>query len=156
MLLTTLCYVKHSGKTLMMLRNRKKNDVHEGKYNGLGGKFEQGETPEDCVKREVFEESGLALEKPRLRGVIVFPLFSKNEDWMVFLFTADKFSGTLNDSIEGELMWIDDDKVLDLNLWEGDRIFLPWLDQGRFFSGKFVYEDKKLVSHDVVFYDALG
>ncbi len=152
MVLSTLCYVRHNGKTLMLHRNRKKDDVHEGKYNGLGGKFEPGESPEECVRREVLEESGLKIKKPWLHGVIMFPLFSKNQDWMVFIFTAEQFTGELIDSSEGELVWIENDKILQLNLWEGDRIFLPWLDRKDFFSGKFVYQNKKLVHYEVTFY----
>jgi 8-oxo-dGTP diphosphatase len=152
MSLTTLCYIKDNGKTLMLHRVKKQNDVHEGKWNGLGGKMEQGETPEECVIREVLEESGLVVKSPKLRGILTFPLFCNNEDEYTFLFTATEFSGTLIDSHEGNLEWIPDSAILDLHLWEGDKIFLKWLEDGRFFSGKLVYINGKLVDHQVVFY----
>lgn len=153
MILATLCYVRVNGKTLMMHRNKRADDVHLGKYNGLGGKFEAGESPEECVIREVFEESSLTIQ-PRLRGVMTFPRFAKGQDWYCFLFTASEYSGVLRgDCPEGDLVWVANEKLLQLPLWQGDRIFLGWLDQPKFFSGKFVYEDGNLKDHSVVFYD---
>ncbi len=152
MQLATLCYVIKDGKTLMLFRNKKKNDYHEGKWNGLGGKFEPGETPEECVIREVLEESGLKLINPELHGIITFPMFDGKKDWYVFMFTAKEFTGNLIDSKEGHLEWINNDNLLDLNLWDGDKIFIPWLSRNEFFSSKFVYEDGKYVSHTVNFY----
>ena len=136
----------------MLHRVKKEQDFHEGKWNGLGGKLDPGETPEECAIREVKEESGLDLKALKLRGIITFPLFDQVDDWYVYLFTGTEFSGDLIDSPEGDLEWIDNDKLLDLNLWEGDYIFLQWIEQERFFSGKFVYEEKQLVDHSVVFY----
>ncbi len=152
MKLATLCYIKQSGKTLMIHRIKKANDVHQGKWNGLGGKLEPGETPEECVIREVCEESGLTIHNPTLKGILTFPLFANDEDWYAFIFIATHFEGTLIDSNEGQLDWIDDENLLSLPLWEGDLIFIPWLSQDRFFSGKFVYKEGKLVEHSVVFY----
>ncbi len=152
MQLATLCYVINKDKTLMLHRIKKKNDVHEGKWNGLGGKFESGETPQECAIREVKEESGLLIKDPMMHGFITFPMFDGKKDWYVFLFTANKFTGHLSDSHEGKLEWIDNNKLLDLNLWEGDRIFIPWLLQEKFFSAKFVYNNGKLKSHTVDFY----
>lgn len=151
-MLATLCYIKHNGRTLMLHRVKKENDVHQGKWNGLGGKLLPGETPEECVTREVQEESGLILQEPRLRGIMTFPDFTPSEDWYVFLFTANQFSGTQIESPEGHLEWIEDDRLFDLPLWEGDYIFLKWLEQERFFSAKFVYKNKQLIDHSVVFY----
>jgi 8-oxo-dGTP diphosphatase len=139
-------------KTLMLFRNKKPNDVHEGKWNGLGGKFEKGETPEECVIREVKEESGLMIKNPKLHGIITFPMFDGKKDWYVFMFTVKDFEGELIDSNEGKLEWIENEKLLDLNLWEGDKIFIPWLFQEKYFSAKFIYENKKLISHNVSFY----
>ena len=136
----------------MLHRIKKVNDIHQDKWNGLGGKLHAGETPEECVIREVREESGLTIEKPRLRGIITFPEFTPSEDWYAFLFTADRFTGQLIDSPEGSLEWVADSRLFDLPMWEGDYIFLNWLDQERFFSAKFVYKDKKLVEHSVLFY----
>jgi len=152
MKLATLCYLKHTGKTLMIHRIKKADDMHHGKWNGLGGKFEPGETPEECVIREVREESGLTILDPTLKGFLTFPLFSKNEDWYAFVFVATQFEGELIDSNEGELAWIDDDKLLSLPLWEGDLMFLPYLDGEGIFSGKFVYQDGRLVEHKLNFY----
>ncbi len=137
----------------MLHRIKKQNDIHQGKWNGLGGKCLQGETPEECVIREVFEESGLQIVSPKLHGIITFPLFKENEDWYVFVFTAKKFSGILIDSPEGHLDWIDDNKILSLSLWEGDKIFLSWLEKKEFFSAKFEYKNGMLARHSVVFYN---
>lgn len=150
--MATLCYVRSNGKTLMLHRNKKANDTHKGKHNGLGGKFEPGETPEDCVIREVYEESGLTIKSPKLKGFLTFPNFAKGEDWYVFVFVATEFSGQLIDSPEGDLLWVDDDKLLSLNLWEGDQKFIPWLSEGKMFSAKFNYVGGKLESHSVEFY----
>ena len=152
MKLATLCYIRKEHQTLMVHRVKKKNDVHEGKWNGLGGKFEPGETPEECAIREIFEESGLKVKKAQLKGFLSFPRFANGEDWYAFVFVVPEFEGELIDSPEGNLCWIDNDQLLKLNLWEGDRIFLPWLDQPGFFSGKFTYQDGKLVAHSMVIY----
>jgi 8-oxo-dGTP diphosphatase len=151
MILATLCYIKHNGCTLMLHRNKKANDIHEGKWNGLGGKFEPGETPEECVQREVLEESGLTISNPRLHGLLMFPNF-KGNDWYVFVFTATECTGELIDSPEGSLAWIPDEKVLALNLWESDHIFMPWITNGKFFSAKFEYDGDKMRGYNVVFH----
>lgn len=148
----TLCYVRSGGKVLMLHRNKKEGDVHLGKWNGLGGKLEPGESPDECVIREVREESGLAIEAPRMRGILTFPAFKPGEDWLVFVYTADRHSGTLGRCPEGDLEWIAAADVAALPLWEGDRVFLPWLDGERFFSAKFVYENGRLVRHEVSFH----
>lgn len=136
----------------MMHRVKKSGDMHWGKWNGLGGKIKPGETPEECAIREVREESGLSLEKPRLRGVITFPAFDQFDDWYVFLFTADRFSGSLAESDEGYLKWVEDRELPRLDLWEGDFVFLPWLEQEKFFSAKICYHRGKLSGHEVIFY----
>jgi 8-oxo-dGTP diphosphatase len=89
---------------------------------------------------------------PKLKGVLTFPLFDGANDWYVFVYVADEFEGELIESNEGKLGWIDNDKLLDLPLWDGDRIFLKWLDGDRFFSGKFIYKDGKLIDHTVIFH----
>jgi 8-oxo-dGTP diphosphatase len=154
MKIATLCYVidQKNAKTLMLHRVKKANDMHEGKWNGLGGKLESGESPEECVIREVMEESGLRILTPRLHGFITFPAFDGFEDWHVFLFTAKNFSGSLIDSPEGNLEWIDNAKLTSLNLWDGDEIFMKWLDDDKFFSAKFNYTNGKLVDYTVNFY----
>lgn len=152
MILATLCYVKKDGHTLMIHRNKRPNDIHEGKWNGLGGKFEAGESPEDCVIREVREESGLTIRAPKMHGLLTFTNF-KGSDWYVFVFTAENFEGELlRDVPEGSLEWVRDDELLHLPLWDSDPVFLPWLAQGRFFSGKFQYNGEVFVEHEVAFY----
>ncbi len=137
----------------MLHRNKKENDHHKGKWNGLGGKFEAGESPEMCLEREIYEESGLTVEKATLRGFITFPLFDAKDDWYVFVYTVEAFSGTLRSSSEGEPYWISDDVLLNLDLWEGDRIFIPWLEQDKFFSAVFYYDDGgNFNDYEVVFY----
>jgi 8-oxo-dGTP diphosphatase len=150
--LATLCYIRNDNKILLLHRNKKENDIHAGKYNGLGGKFEQGETPEACARREIFEESGLVAESLDLRGFITFPKFARGEDWYVFIFVIDKVSGELIDSPEGTLEWVEESKLGSLNFWEGDRIFMPWLFEQKRFSACFVYESGKLADYSVHFY----
>ena len=136
----------------MIYRNKKENDYHEGKWNGLGGKFEAGESPEDCAIREMKEETGLDVKSPIMKGFITFPNFDGVDDWYVFVFVFKEFEGELIDSPEGHLEWINNDKLTELNLWEGDKIFLPWLFQDKFFSAKFDYENGKFVDYSVDFY----
>jgi 8-oxo-dGTP diphosphatase len=153
MKLATLIYIRQNSKTLMVYRNKKPNDMHMGKWNGMGGKLEPGESPEECAVREALEETGLELYDPRLAGFITFPAFDDFEDWYVFIFTATRFSGELIDSPEGHLAWIPDNELLDLNLWDGDRVFLKWVLEERFFSAKFEYAAGKMTRYSVVFYD---
>jgi len=152
MKISTLCYIQNKHQTLMLHRIKKENDIHQDKWNGLGGKLISGESPEECVKREVLEESGLIIRKPKLHGVITFPKFDNVDDWLVFVYTTHHFEGALIDSNEGVLEWIDNDQILNLNLWEGDKIFIPWLSQDKFFSAKFIYDKKELKDYDVNFY----
>ncbi len=153
MKLATLCYVKCDGKTLMLHRVKKQGDMHQGKWNGLGGKFDSGETPEECVEREVLEESGLTIANPQLHGFLTFPAFDGVEDWYVFVYTATEFTGDLIVSAEGNLEWIDDGQILELPLWEGDQVFLEWMQRDQFFSGKFEYSTNgELTRHQVVFH----
>lgn len=147
-----MCYIKNNDKTLMLYRNKKTNDVHKGKYVGLGGKIEPGESPEEAIVREVNEESGLLLKKPILRGIITFPNFKDDEDWLMFLYIANEFTGEIIDSSEGTLEWIDNDKILNLSMWKGDLEFFKWLQDGRMFSGKIVYENSELIDYKVNFY----
>jgi 8-oxo-dGTP diphosphatase len=151
MKLATLCYVKHNLHTLMIHRVKKANDIHEGKWNGLGGKLEPGESPEQCVIREVCEESGLEIRHPRYHGLLIFADF-KQDDWYVWVFTADEFSGELTESTEGHLHWIPDEEITALPLWPSDLIFLPWLEKGKIFSARFQYHGDEMLGHDVTFY----
>jgi 8-oxo-dGTP diphosphatase len=152
MKLATLCYVRRDGQTLMLHRVKKVNDIHQGKWNGLGGKLNPGESPEECAVREIYEESGLHVRDPQLKGFLTFPAFAKDEDWYVFVFVVEDFEGELIDSPEGNLKWINNSDLAHLELWEGDAIFLPWLERRGTFSGKFIYHDGKLKTYDVVLY----
>ena len=154
MKLATLCYVinKKNNSTLMIHRVKKENDYHHGKWNGLGGKFEPGESPEECAIREIKEESGLTVKDIVMKGLITFPMFDGKEDWYVFLFVTDNFEGELIDSNEGNLAWIPNEKLTEINLWEGDKIFIPWLFQDKFFSAKFNYKDGRFIDYKVNFY----
>jgi 8-oxo-dGTP diphosphatase len=154
MKLATLCYItnKKTDSTLMIHRVKKENDYHLGKWNGLGGKFEQGESPEECAIREIKEESGLTVNNITMKGFITFPMFDGKEDWYVFLFVSDKYEGKLIDSAEGNLAWIPNEKLMEINLWDGDKIFIPWLFKDKFFSAKFNYENGEFIDYEVNFY----
>lgn len=143
---TTLCYVEQDGKYLMLLRNKKKQDENAGKWIGVGGKFEEGESPQDCLLREVQEETGLRLTQYRFRGIVTF-VSDRYETEYMHLFTAHGFEGELTACDEGELRWVEKDEVLSLPLWEGDREFLRLLrEDAPFFSLKLVYRGDALVS----------
>ena len=153
MLLGTLCYIEKENQYLMLHRTKKENDIHEGLWVGLGGKFEAGESPEDCVIREVFEESGLRIQHPRLRGIMTFPSFQNEEDWYVFLFTATDFTGEINACSEGDLAWVKKDQLDSLPMHEGDRYFLRWLDEYTgIFSAKYMYEHRTLKDYILTVY----
>lgn len=155
--LTTICYIEKDGKTLMLYRNKKKNDVHEGKYVGIGGKFEFGETPEECIIREIKEETGLTVNSLRYHGLISFPKFANDDNWYMFIFSCRDFEGEvpediLDDCPEGRLLWVDNDKVMDLNMWDGDRVFLEWVATKKVFNAKIEYKEGILDKYHVDFY----
>lgn len=143
---TTLCYLEKDEKYLMLLRNKKKNDVNSGKWVGIGGGFELKESPEECAEREIFEETGLTVNKLELRGIITFDN-DMNETEYMFLFTSKDFGGEITkDCNEGDLAWIPKKDVLSLNLWEGDKYFLNLIStDSPFFSMKLSYEKDKLI-----------
>lgn len=147
--LTTLCYIEQDGKYLMLHRVSKENDLNEGKWIGVGGHFKEGESPEECLLREVKEETGLQLTSYRLRGIITFVSDTWGCEYM-HLYTADGFEGTLdteqmNVCTEGILKWVPKMQVHDLNLWEGDRIFLKLLQETeKMFSLKLEYHGDTL------------
>ncbi|MBS4749856.1 NUDIX domain-containing protein [Granulicatella sp. zg-ZJ] len=154
MQLATLCYIDNGTSYLLLHRHKKKHDVHQGKWIGVGGKVERGETPEECIKREVLEETGLVLNNPKLNGVITFPNFDGVKDWYVFVFTATTFSGNLIESDEGSLEWVPYEKVREKPTWEGDLLFLDWLlNKKPFFSAKMEYNNGRLAHHHVLFYE---
>ncbi len=141
---TTLCYIEREGQYLMLHRTMKENDLNYDKWIGIGGKFEDKESPEDCVIRETLEETGLTLTSYQYRGIVTF-VSDKWETEYMHLFTADGFEGELIECDEGELEWINKDKLLELTLWEGDKIFLRLIDTPcPFFSLKLVYRGEEL------------
>ena len=141
--LTTLCYIEKDDSYLMLHRVSKANDINRDKWVGVGGHFEDGESPEECLLREVYEETGLVLNSFHLRGVVTF-VSGETVEYM-FLFTSDDFSGELTSCSEGELAWVAKADLAKLNLWEGDLIFLELLkDSTPFFSLKLIYESSIL------------
>lgn len=141
---TTLCYIEDKGKWLMLYRNRKPDDPNEGKWLGIGGKIEPGETPDECNMREVYEETGLRLGSAHFCGIIHFRA-DMYEDEDMYLYYSDDFAPAnpgetgkacadgepqLRDCDEGELRWIDGNEIMDLPMWEGDRVFLKRLLDG--------------------------
>lgn len=145
MKMTTLCYIENNNKYLMLHRISKKNDINKDKWIGVGGHFEEGESPEDCLLREVKEETGLELESYRFRGIVTFILDNYETEFMC-LYTADKYRGKLIKCDEGKLEWVDKNKLNDLNLWVGDKIFLRLIKEGaEFFSLKLSYNGDKLL-----------
>ena len=145
MLNTTLCYIEQDGKYLMLHRVKKKNDINHDKWIGIGGKFEEQESPEDCALREVKEETGLTLTSYAYRGLVTFVSDQYETEYM-HLFTADGFTGELIDCDEGTLEWVDKALVPTLPTWAGDRIFLDLLARDvPFFSLKLEYVGDTLV-----------
>ena len=143
--MTTLCYLQDGNRYLMLHRTKKKKDDNADKWIGIGGKFEDGESPEDCVLREVREETGLNLLQYRYRGIITFVNDRYPTEYM-HLFTATEWEGVPCECDEGELAWIDKQELLRLPMWEGDRFFLQLLDTDHpFFSLKLVYSGERLL-----------
>ena len=139
---TTLCYVERDGKYLMLHRVKKKDDYNGGKWIGVGGKFLEGESPEECLCREVKEETGLTLTSYRLRGIVTFAAAKWETEYM-YLYTASAFEGALTECDEGVLAWVEKEKVPTLPLWEGDKVFLRLLQEDApFFSLKLVYDEE--------------
>ena len=145
MLNTTLCYLRRDGKYLMLHRTKKENDLNHDKWVGVGGKFESNESPDECLKREVLEETGLTLTDYRCRGVVTFVSDQWEGEYM-YLYTADGFEGAMRECDEGTLEWVDMDAVESLPLWVGDKIFFRLLQTDRpWFSLKLCYEGDALV-----------
>ena len=141
---TTLCYIERDNKYLMLHRSCKKNDGSFGKWMGIGGHFEEGESPYDCVIREVKEETGLDLVSPNYRAIVTFDS-DEYESEQMHLFTCTDFIGEVGECNEGELCWIDKGQVKDLNMWNGDLVFLDLLEtRASFFSLKLAYKGEEL------------
>ena len=154
--LTTLCYIEKDGNYLMMHRIKKKNDVNQEKWVGIGGHFEADESPEECLLREAKEETGLTLTSYRFRGLVTF-ISDKWQTEYMCLYTADGYEGELGECNEGELVWVPKEDVMNLNLWEGDKIFFRLLNEDvPFFSLKLRYEGETLAEAVLDGKDLLG
>lgn len=153
--ITTLCYIEQDGKYLMLHRTKKKQDINGGKWIGVGGHLEEGESPEECLVREVREETGLTLTSYTFRGLITF-ISDRQETELMCLFTADGFAGEPGACNEGELAWIPKTEVPSLPTWEGDAVFLEILlqDDPHFFTLRLAYEGDKLIDKKLQFYMA--
>ena len=143
---TTLCYIEKENKYLMLHRTSKKKDGNKDKWIGVGGHFEKGESPEECLLREVKEETGLELTSYQFRGIVTFISDEWPDEYMC-LYTADRYTGDIGNCDQGELVWVEKGKIMDLNIWEGDKIFLKLLMENQpFFSLKLEYKGDKLVN----------
>ena len=147
MLLTTLCYMEKGNQYLMLHRVKKEHDINKDKWIGVGGKFEDKESPEDCLLREVREETGLTLTSWKFRGIITF-VTDRYETEFMHLYTADGWEGEMIECNEGNLEWLEKKEVFNLKVWEGDKIFF-WLMQhdAPFFSLRMEYVGDELVSY---------
>ena len=142
---TTLCYLERGDEYLMLHRTKKKNDENHDKWIGVGGKFEANESPEDCMRREIFEETGLTVSHYRYRGIVTFVSDIYETEYM-HLFTVTDWTGEARECDEGELAWIKKQKLFDLTMWQGDRIFLRLLQEDvPFFSLKLTYRGDELI-----------
>ena len=149
MILSTLCYIEKDNKYLMLHKTKKKNDINKDKWLGIGGKFEEGESPEECIVREVMEETGLKLNSYQLRTIVTYVSTNWETEYM-YVFTSNDFTGELIECNEGDLQWIDKKEVTKLNTWEGDKIFVEKLqNDSSFFTVKFEYDGDKLVKYNL-------
>ena len=149
MILSTLCYIEKDGKYLMLHRTKKKKDINKNKWLGVGGRFEEGESPEECIVREVKEETGLTLKKYQLRGIVTY-ISNRWETEYMYVFTATEFEGNIIECDEGDSEWIEKEKVNTLPTWAGDHIFMDKLQKNSgFFSVKFEYDGEKLIKYDL-------
>lgn len=150
MINTTLCHIEKDGKYLMLHRVKKENDLNKDKWVGIGGKFKETESPEQCNAREVFEETGLKLNNAKYRGVVTF-VSDVWESELMHIFTASDFSGKICECDEGELVWVDKKDINSLPIWEGDKIFLKLIEDANypFFSLRLQYVGERLISAEL-------
>jgi len=146
MINTTLCYITRGDEVLMLHRTKKENDLNKDKWIGIGGKFEPNESPDDCLLREIWEETGLTLNSWKCHGIITFLTDGAWEGEYMYLFSSNDFSGTLKDCDEGNLQWVSREFLDSLPKWEGDKIFLDlmWQD-APFFLLKLRYSGDRLI-----------
>ncbi|MEE1244052.1 MAG: 8-oxo-dGTP diphosphatase [Acutalibacteraceae bacterium] len=146
MINTTLCHIEKDGKYLMLHRTKKENDLNHDKWIGIGGKFEDKESPEECNKRETLEETGLTLNSARYCGIVTFVSDKYPTEYM-HIFHSKDFFGNLKECDEGELCWVDKNALYSLPIWQGDKIFLKLIEQeSPFFSLKLEYKGETLVN----------
>lgn len=146
MIITTMCYLKRHHQTLLLHRIKKK-DINVGKWIGVGGKLESGESVEECMRREIFEETGYWANTLMLHGFVVFPGLYYGQDEGMFVYSCDDFSGVMHECREGYLEWIDDEKIPQLKMWEGDYHFFDWVNDHHFHSAKIVYQNDHLIEY---------
>lgn len=152
MILTTVCYLKQNNQTLLLHRIKKKDDINQGKWIGVGGKFEIGECAEECMKREILEETGLVAHTLNLHGFVTFPGLYYGEDELMFVYTCDDFSGEIHECNEGILQWIDNEDIASLPMWAGDYHFFEWIKDDRIHSAKIVYDNDQVVEYEEYIY----
>ena len=149
MILSTLCYIEKDNQYLMLHRTKKKDDINKDKWIGIGGKFEKNESPEECVTREVKEETGLNLESYQLRCIVTYVSTNWETEYM-YVFTSNEFTGDIIECNEGELQWINKNEVTKLNTWECDKIFIEKMQRdSNFFTVKFEYDGDSLLRYDL-------
>lgn len=148
MVLSVLIYLRRAHQTLMLYRNKKKNDLNAGKWIGVGGKIESGESPYEAIVRETREETDYVLHSARFVGVVTF-IDHREKDYeeMMFMFTSTDFSGEMKTCNEGDLHWIDDERIFDLPMWEADPYYLAWLNDDDVHLAKAEYADGRLVNY---------
>lgn len=152
-ILTTCCYLKKEGKTLLLYRNKKNKDINKGKWIGIGGKLEEGESPMECVCREFYEETGLTILDVELKAYITFPGIYYGQDEGMFLYVAKDYTGVLKENCdEGDLVWVEDEKIATLPMWEGDAYFDRWLNEPGFVEAKFTYQNDRLIEKKIKCY----
>lgn len=148
MILTTMCYIQEDAKTLLLHRVKKENDINQGKWIGVGGKLEEGESIEECMIREIKEETGLNAKELVLHGYVSFPGLYYGEDEGMFIYTCDVFEGhLLEDCNEGYLKWVYNKDISTLPMWEGDYHFFEWIKDSHFHSAKIVYENDHIIEY---------
>jgi len=147
MILTTMCYLQRDHQTLLLHRTKKQKDINSGKWIGVGGKFEEGESAEECMRREIYEETGLNAHRLKLHGVVFFPKLYYGQDEVMFVYTCHDFSGEMHECDEGNLQWIDNDHISSLPMWEGDYHFFEWLKDDKMHSAKIVYENDHVIEY---------
>ena len=146
---TTLCYIEQNDCYLMLHRTKEECDMNKDKWLGIGGHFEKGETPDECIIREVKEETNLTLTDYTLRGIILFEENDYKE--MIYLYTSTAFKGKIKECLEGDLVWVNKDDVLNLNIWEGDKVFLKMLnDKEPYFILKLIYDNDKFIGSELL------